>query len=167
MKMPQYICTIFFYNTTVAMDKNEEVIKLEPTDVQFFKQLLQIFIEVFNADPFEIPDERHLEELLKNDPLMVYVIQLDDEIIGGLTAYVLPAYHFKSSEVYIYDLAIKAKFQRRGFGTLLMAAIKDDCRKLGFKEIFVQADVVDDHALKFYRATGGNPESVVHFNYPL
>ncbi len=36
-----------------------------------------------------------------------------------------------------------------------------------FEDGFVQADLVDDYALDFYRSTGGMGGDVVHFSYPL
>lgn len=116
---------------------------------------------------FQVPDELYLQSLLENCRFMVYVIRRNDETVGGLTAYILPSYYFKSSEVYVYDLAITTRLQRQGLGTKLMSALKDDCKARGFKEVFVQADLADNHALEFYRRIGGNAESVVHFNYPI
>jgi ribosomal protein S18 acetylase RimI-like enzyme len=144
-----------------------KVIKLAASDVKLFKELLLVFEDVFEMKDFHAPDDLYLDGLLQNSRFMVYIIRRNGETVGGLTAYILPSYYFKTSEVYVYDLAINTQLQRRGLGTTLMSALKADCNALGFKEVFVQADLADTHALEFYRSTGGVAESVVHFNYPL
>ena len=149
------------------MDTITEVIKLKSTDLQFFKELLLVFEDVFEMENFMMPDEHYLSHVLNNNLFMVYVLRLNDTTVGGLTAYVLPSYYFNSSQVYIYDLAVRGEFQRKGFGRKIITTVKSDCKAMGFKEIFVQADQIDEHALEFYRGTGGNAERVVHFTYPL
>ena len=42
---------------------------------------------------------------------------LDNVVVGGLTAHVLPSAYSASAEVYIYDLGVKAEMQRKGIGT--------------------------------------------------
>ena len=98
---------------------------------------------------------------------VVFVARHGDTVIGGLTAYVLAGYYSESSEVYLYDLAVAASFQRKGIGRKLLQALTGFCRENNFREFFVQADEVDTHALEFYRSTGGRPEKVVHFTYPI
>ena len=92
---------------------------------------------------------------------------IDKKVVGGLTAHVLPLTYFPSSEVYVYDLAVETEFQRKGIGRQLINSLKEYRAGLHFKEVFVQADLEDGHALEFYRATGGMAESVVHFSYAL
>jgi ribosomal protein S18 acetylase RimI-like enzyme len=79
----------------------------------------------------------------------------------------MPSVYYPASEVYIYDLAVESAWQRKGIGRNLIAALKDYCKGLGCKYIFVQADLVDQHAIDFYRSTGGKQEDVVHFDYEL
>jgi ribosomal protein S18 acetylase RimI-like enzyme len=149
------------------MNEHTEMIKVTPHDLQLFKELLVVFGDVFEMKNFQIPDDTYLQQVLESSSFMVYVVRNHGKTVGGLTAYILPSYYFKSSEVYIYDLAIMKQFQRKGLGRKLMSVLKDDCKALGFKEVFVQADLVDSHALEFYRSIGGTAESVVHFYYPL
>jgi aminoglycoside 3-N-acetyltransferase I len=149
------------------MSENPKVLKVQPDDLQTFKELLLVFEQVFEMKMFKMPDDPYLLRLLDDRHFMVYVVRIEDVTVGGLTAYVLPSYYFKSSEVYVYDLAVMKQFQRKGLGRKIMSALKDDCKTLGFKEVFVQADLVDAHALEFYRSIGGRAESVVHFYYPL
>ena len=116
---------------------------------------------------FKIPAEKHLEGLLEKEDFMVFVALSGKQVVGGLTAYTLRPYYTEFPQVYIYDLAVKTEFQRQGIGKKLMAGIIDFCKVEGMDEIFVQADREDGHAIDFYRSTGGIPEDVIHFSYPL
>ena len=89
------------------------------------------------------------------------------KVVGGLTAFVLPKYYAKESEILLYDIAIKDEFQRKGLGTLLLDCLTEYCKEHKIKEVFVAAHKSDKHALDFYVSTGGKPEQVVHFNYDV
>jgi ribosomal protein S18 acetylase RimI-like enzyme len=141
--------------------------KLGPGDTDQFAALINVFEEVFGMENLLGTGPGYLESLLKKESFMVYVALFGERVIGGLTAYVLPSYYFQSSEVYIYDLAVDPVFRRKGTGRKLIEAVKADCRALGLREVVIQADGMDQHAIDFYHATGGKSADVVHFSYPL
>ena len=144
-----------------------KVKKLADSDLNQFKELIFLFEDVFEMKNFEMPVDDHLASLLKKDGFYVFVALVEGRVVGGLTAYTLERYYSTSPLVYIFDLAVRTEFQRRGIGRKLIAGINDFCREIGAEEVFVQADEVDLYALEFYRSTGGNAEKVVHFTYPL
>ncbi len=147
--------------------ENIEVLKLTGKDLDKFIQLIKLFETVFEMEDLQMPDNEYLRtQLLKSD-FLVFVVSAGNKVVGGLTAYTLNQYYSKAPQVYIYDLAVKSTMQRKGIGKLLIAAIIEYCRNIGVGEIFVQADKVDDHAIDFYRSTGGSEQEVIHFNYPL
>ena len=141
--------------------------KLSGQDLHHLIALIKVYETVFVMDNFKMPDPTYLNDLLKKDNVFFFVALLDGTVIGGLTAYVLPSPYFPSSEVYLYDLAVETAVQRKGVGKSLMTSLKNYCAGLGYKEVFVQADLVDQRAIDFYRATGGTPEDVIHFSYSL
>jgi aminoglycoside 3-N-acetyltransferase I len=141
--------------------------QLLPGDVAEFSQLVGVFAEVFGMNGFRLPDERYLGPLLAGPAFIVFVARAPDGVIGGLTAHVLPSYYVESSEVYVYDLAVRSEFQRKGVGRKLVEALAGYCRTHGFREFFVQADAPDEHALRFYSALGGIPQRVVHYNFQM
>ncbi len=59
---------------------------------------------------------------------------------------------------YIFDLAVDTKHQRKGIGKKIISAFNNFCKEKGFKEVFVQADRVDKHNVKFYRSTNPTEE---------
>ncbi|MFA5834164.1 MAG: GNAT family N-acetyltransferase [Bacteroidota bacterium] len=141
--------------------------KLNEQDLDRLTALIRVYENVFEMHNFSMPHTDHLQTLLTNGKIIFYTALLNNVVVGGLTAHILSSTYYPSSEVYIYDLAVRTEYQRKGIGKQLIASLKEYCTGLGIKEIFVQADVVDQHALDFYKATGGVAENVIHFSYSL
>jgi len=141
--------------------------KLTKDDYNYFSDLIGLFEDVFEMHNFKMPEEKYLRKLLSKENFFVFVALLENKVIGGLTAYTLDQYYSTKPLVYIFDLAVNREFQRQGIGKNLISKINTYCKEAGVEEVFVQADLVDDYALDFYRSTGGIPEDVVHFTYPL
>ncbi|QMU30317.1 GNAT family N-acetyltransferase [Adhaeribacter radiodurans] len=144
-----------------------EIKKLSNQDLDTFIELIRVFEDVFEMKNFVLPDHKHLQQLLAKDSFFVFVALENNKVVGGLTTYTLEQYYSILPVVYIYDLAVLTNYQRQGIGKLLIASLNVYCKEIGIQEVFVQADEIDDYALDFYRATGGTPEKVVHFTYPL
>ncbi|WP_221390223.1 GNAT family N-acetyltransferase [Dyadobacter sp. NIV53] len=148
---------------------NEDILiqRLHSKSIQHFTELIYVFEDVFEMKNFVIPNQRYLVQLLNEKNFHVFIALQKNKVIGGLTAYTLPAYYSESPSVYIYDLAVKTEFQRQGIGKMLITNVNDYCKSIGVEEVFVQADLEDAHAIEFYRSTGGLSENVIHFTYPL
>ena len=146
---------------------NLEFIKLAEDDLDAFIDLVTVFEEVFEMEHFRMPPRDYLQRLLRKENFSVFVVKLDGAVIAGLTAYTLDTYYSEGSYLYVYDLAVLAKHQRKGIGKKLMQAVVDHYRGTTVEEVFVQADLVDDYAVDFYRATGAREEQVVSFSYFL
>lgn len=144
---------------------NTTIKQLAADDLNEFSQMLRLFGEVFEMTDFKMPAKKHLKKLLHSKNFIAFIAIDDNVVVGGITAHILPSYYSESSEVYIYDLAVKTNFRRKGIGKNLLLALTAYCRENNYKAFFVQADEADSHALEFYSATGGLPEKVVHFNY--
>ena len=144
-----------------------EIKKLGHYDLNYFKDLIRVFEDVFEMEKFTMPDDDYLQQLLEKDSFLVFVALSEDKVVGGLTAYILQQYYSVRPLVYIYDLAVKTNYQRQGIGSILIAGITNYCRETGMEEVFVQADEEDGYALEFYHSTGATAEKVVHFYYPL
>jgi aminoglycoside 3-N-acetyltransferase I len=143
------------------------IAKLTPADYPLFEELLGVYKEAFGLRDPVWPPPAYLEHLL-NNPTMTFMVAIyRQKVIGGLTAYTLPSVYHQASEVYLYDLAVRNEWQRRGVGTSLLQQLIDYSTKLGIKEIFVQADSTDSHAIDFYKRNGGIPENVVHFSFHM
>jgi ribosomal protein S18 acetylase RimI-like enzyme len=143
------------------------IIKLGPEDLHQFTALINIFAAVFEMEDFILPSETHLEKVLQKEGFIIMVAITNEEVVGGLTAYTLPRYYAEAPILYIYDLGVLPSFQRKGIGKLLMKAILKEAKANGIEEVYVEADLEDDHAIEFYRSTGGVEKNVVMFDYNL
>lgn len=145
---------------------NLEIAKLTQNDIDDFCCLIRVFEEVFEWDNFVFPVKIHLQKVLASPMFMVFVAKADKQLAGGLTAYVLDSYNAEKPSAYIYDLAVLGSFQRQGIGKSLIITLNNYCKKNGFKEVYVQADIVDNHAVEFYRSTPISSElQAIHFTY--
>jgi len=151
--------------TKISM--NVEVKRLTKDDFPLFTKLIGLFHGVFAMNKIAPGKEPYLKSLLSNPTFIAYVVIQENEVLGGITAYELPMYYSECSEVFIYDLAVKSEFQRKGLGKKLLGTLSEYCINKGIHEIFVSANEEDKEALEFYRACGGKPEQVVHFNYVI
>jgi aminoglycoside 3-N-acetyltransferase I len=146
-------------------DEEITIKRLGPDDVKNFIGLIGLFHEVFETYETGTVDEPYLTRLLENPDFIAFAIFRNGNIAGGATAYMLPMYSSKSSELFIYDVAIHSDYQRSGLGKKLISTLKNFCQQNSIGEMFVPAHEDDIHALNFYKATGGKAERVVHFNY--
>lgn len=144
--------------------KSVQIKRLLELDLVHFQALINLFNAVFEEES-KVASETHLLKLLSNKTFIAFAALMDDEVVGGLTAYELPMYYADSSEVFLYDLAVKPEAQRMGIGRELIQALKAHCIQNGMKGFFVLAHEEDQHAIEFYYATGGKSEAVVNFVY--
>ncbi|GAB0157883.1 hypothetical protein CHRYSEOSP005_31730 [Chryseobacterium sp. Alg-005] len=144
-----------------------KISRLNPDNPEKLRLLEKLYVEVFEVENSQNPGLEYFKTLLKNDNFIYLIAENENEIIGGLTAYLMPSLH-GHLEVYVYDLAVKNNFQRRGVGTLLMQNIFETSKSMGATEVFLQADNIDEHALCFYRKLKGVPEEdITNFSYKL
>ncbi|WP_454966292.1 hypothetical protein [Arachnia propionica] len=92
------------------MRAREFGIKLIDADIEELKNLLDVFREVFDWGGRDHPDEEYLLRLLRDENLLVVVAKVGNEVVGGLTAYVLLGYEVASPGVYVHDLGVKKSF---------------------------------------------------------
>jgi aminoglycoside 3-N-acetyltransferase I len=141
---------------------------LHSSDIKDFKDLIDVFSQVFEMKNFSKPEPSHLQKVLDASGFFAFVAKKQGRVIGGFTVYVLEQYYSPRPLAYVYDLAVETDHQRQGVGKALIAYLKTYCQEKGFDEMFVQADKVDDYALDFYRSTSpDNEEETVTFSYLL
>lgn len=144
--------------------QNFEIRQLNKEDVHLFKKLVELFREVFEDDQPQLAGTGQSNPLQRPD-FIAYVILNEHGVIGGLTAYELANYYSGIPEIFIYDIAIKTAYQRKGLGKMLLREIMKYARYLGAKEVFVMAHAEDRQAVDFYTKAGGEGEAVVSFTY--
>jgi len=129
-------------------------------------ELLTVFGRAFDeeisyGDARPTPD--YLMKLLASDWFIAVTASVDQEIAGGIAAYVLPKFEQERSEIYIYDLAVASEHRRRGIATSLIREIRRIAASRGAYVVFVQADHGDLPAVSLYTKLGTR-EDVLHFD---
>src|ERR1041384_5421059 len=103
-----------------------EIKHLTKDDLSKFTSLINLFNTVFEEES-KIGSEANSLKLLNNKYFVALVALVENEVIGGLTAYELPMYYSNSSEIFLYDLAVKPEYQRMGLGKKLIQSLKSHC----------------------------------------
>lgn len=142
--------------------------KLSSNDSTDFQELVNVFGQVFERVSLPIPGEVQVQNLLTKSDFLAVVAKHENQVIGGLTAYVLAPYYTLRPSVYLYDLGVLSEFQRKGIGKALIEYLVTYGKAQGFDVVFVDAESEDTEAIKFYRATGIQSEvAVSQFTYSL
>ena len=137
--------------------------KLNPDELFEFKCLLDIFREVFEVEGVP-PGDNYLEALLADPDFLVFVVLQDQQVVGGLTVYVLKSYYAPRPVAYLYDVGVHPGYQGKGLGKLLMAEVVRYCKQQGFEHVYVEAEADDLEAVRFYRKTNASNElKAIHF----
>jgi ribosomal protein S18 acetylase RimI-like enzyme len=139
--------------------------RLRGGDTDAAIRLNALFAEAF-ADPASYepaPDRSYFADILGRDEVVALVAETDDELVGGLVAYVLPKLEQERSEIYLYDLAVAEHRRRQGIATALIDELGRIASAVGAWVIFVQADYGDEPAIALYEKLGTR-EDVMHFD---
>ncbi len=141
--------------------------RLGPGDEAVALELFAMMAAVFDEDDAgdEPLREADVRSLLRREGFWALAAREAGEVVGGLTAHVLPMTRSRSTELFIYDLAVRADRQRRGIGRALVTELRSLGEQAGIDTAFVPADDEDMHALEFYRAVGGVPSAVTFFTF--
>ncbi|AFY81859.1 GNAT family N-acetyltransferase [Oscillatoria acuminata] len=138
--------------------------RLTDGDRKLAKKLFTLMAEVFAEESEPLSDD-YLDSLLNRADFWAIAAFVDHDIVGGITAHTLPMIRSESSEVFIYDIAVRKDHQRQGIGRHLMTVLCESVATVGIRDLFVCADNEDIHALDFYQALGGVPSPVTLFTF--
>ncbi len=140
--------------------------RLQASDIDVMREMNTLFAEVFE-DPASyaarLPDDDYLGRLLGRDSFIALAAWHGGKLVGALAAYELVKYEQQRSEIYIYDLAVRAAFRRQGLASALIEALRPIAVAAGAWVIFVQADPPDLPAVALYDKFGIS-EDVLHFD---
>jgi aminoglycoside 3-N-acetyltransferase I len=145
-----------------------EVRILQANDVSLMRELNAVFGRAFNESEKyggEPPDDSYLAALLSRPNIVVIVAVEEGVVVGGLVTYELEKFESRTSEFYIYDLAVEERRRRRGIATACIQRLQAIAAERGAWAIFVQADRDDDDAIALYQKLGRR-EDVLHFDIP-
>ena len=144
------------------------ILRLQPGQVAQFRQMNQMFAEVFDdRDSYSAhpPSDSYLQGLLQKSHLIALAASQGETVVAGLVAYVLDKFEQERSEIYLYDLAVSEAHRRQGLARALIAELKKIAQELGAWVIYVQADKEDEDlpARRLYESMGER-EDVFHYD---
>lgn len=144
-------------------------IQLVTTNINDFKGLLDVFEEVFQWTNYRYPTDERLDLLLKNTNLLAVVAKIENQVVGGLTAYILHSYEVEKPSLYLHDLGVKECFQNQGIGKQLINYLIAYSKQNDFQDIFVSTEQEDNEdAIAFYRKTPFTDETkVLQYSFQL
>jgi aminoglycoside 3-N-acetyltransferase I len=145
------------------------VLRLTPANASLAQCMLDVFSEAFeDPDTYDRarPRPAYLQRLLGSDTFIALAAVQGDEVVGALAAYELHKIEQERSEIYIYDLAVRAPHRRRGLATALIRHLQELARQRGAWVVYVQADYGDEPAVALYTKLGVR-EDVMHFDLPV
>ena len=138
--------------------------RLHASDRLLAKRLFILMAQVFGERAEELSDS-YVDALLANEGFWALAAFVEEELVGGITAYTIPLTREQTSTLFVYDVAVRADHQRRGVGRELMRALEVEAVRHAIDEVFVLVDDADADALDFYRALGGLPAAVTMFDF--
>jgi aminoglycoside 3-N-acetyltransferase I len=133
---------------------NVVVKRLGSSDRAAARRLFSMLAESFDEKDGPLSDS-YVDQLLGRKDFWALAAVAGDDIIGGITAHSLPMTHQESSELFIFDVAVRSAYRRQGIGRRLVAALCMQASEAGIHKLFLAADNLDEHALQFYRRLGG------------
>jgi aminoglycoside 3-N-acetyltransferase I len=139
-------------------------IRLKPGDRDLARELFSLMAAAFEVECGALGDA-YVDRLLAREDFWAIAAFDGEQIIGGVTAHTLPMTRDESSEVFLYDIAVRSEHRRKGVGRRLVADLRERAAASGIGVMFVPADDEDVHALDFYRALGGAASPVTIFTF--
>src|SRR5579863_3062305 len=141
-----------------------QVTRLTSRDRGVARRLLATMAEVFGQGCESLRDD-YLDRILAREDFWAIAASVDDLIVGGLTAHTLPMTSSTSSEIFIFDIAVRSDYQRQGVGRRLLIDLRRRAAAGGISVLFVSVDNTDTDALDFYRALGGAASPVTLYTF--
>jgi aminoglycoside 3-N-acetyltransferase I len=143
-----------------------EIQRLGPGDEACARAMFATMAAVFGEGhgDQQLSDD-YVRRLLSRRDFWAVVALENGSVIGGITAHALPMTRDESTELFIYDLAVRADRQRMGVGRALVGELLALAAAAGIQVSFVPADDEDSEAIQFYRACGGEASPVTFFTF--
>jgi len=113
-------------------------------------------------------DSRLLEEFLADERHHL-AVAVDDEMVVGKASAVHYVHPDKRPQMFINEVGVAPRYQRRGLGRRLVQALLDEAKRLGCTEAWVLADSTNEPARALYRAVGGEEaaQPSIMYTFPV
>jgi aminoglycoside 3-N-acetyltransferase I len=132
--------------------------RLQANDVDAVQAVRQLYAHAFELPELEPVPEGHLQSLLSNPAVTIWVARAQGQVVGAITTYTLPMVHSVRPLVYWYDVAVHEAWRRQGVATQLaeyvFATVRAEAAPGTAVEFLVQTEADDDPARLLYLKLG-------------
>ncbi|WP_147803930.1 GNAT family N-acetyltransferase [Alkalicoccus halolimnae] len=133
------------------------------------RKLNELYAEAFEEEEMyrgNKPSDLYLKKLLSKEGIIVCTATSGEQVVGGLTAYTMDKLEEETLEMYVYDLAVDARFRRRKIATRLLELLLEEAKRLDASAVFIQAEQDDAPAVALYESMGER-ETAYHYDIYL
>ena len=138
--------------------------RLAAGDRELARATFAMMAAVFDEPTRPLPDD-YVDALLARADFWALAAVEGDEPLGGITAHVIPMTRSPSSELFVYDVAVREDRQRRGIGRAMLVELTALAARAEIESVFVAVADEDVHAMDFYRGVGGAESPVTMFSF--
>ena len=143
-----------------------QIKRLGAKDNRIAKELFHLFQREDGKKPQPLRPA-YLSKLLRRTSFFVLVAYKNKKLAGGLTAYGLPMYKNRSSEMFLFEIGVKTQFRQQGIARLLIEQLQELALKKKMKLIFVLTSLDNLPAQKLYESVGGVLQKDIFYLIPL
>ena len=144
-----------------------ELKSLTSRDLSLASELIRLWIEVDELQSAQVPSIQYLRNQLSDERFHVIVALDGQKVIGGITGYELKMFGRESTEMFLYEIGVEKKYQRKGVARSLIEELRAICHDRGITEMFVVTSSNNEPAIQLYKKTGGELETAPIFTYSL
>jgi len=112
--------------------------------------IMDIELKIFPKDAFSRNSYRNL---MKNDNALIYMVMMDDKIVGHGTA-MLTLLRNKKKKGRIYSIGVLKEYRRQGVAKRLLRVMEDWLIQNKAEYITLETHEHDSHVIKFYEKSG-------------
>lgn len=141
--------------------------KLKNNDVELAKQLIEEWHTDDGVQQVIYPREKYLSRMLGKKSFHAYIAMVQEQVVGGLTAYEMDMFDAEESEMFLFEIGVNKEYRQQGIATALIEALKQTCHEKHIRIIFVATSLDNKAAKQLYAATGGNLEIIPWYTYEL
>ena len=120
-------------------------------------------------DVFDEPVQPALAAAYLAHPDNLLAVALEDGIVVGMASAIAYLHPDKPLQLFVNEVGVASRAQRRGIGRALLDAIVERGRAMGCKEAWVATEVSNTAARALYVAAGGaeDPDHAVVYTWKL
>lgn len=131
---------------------NKDNLRIRPVEASHIGDLIRISEET-NLSPWSA--EGYLEEMKNPAAIMLRLVDEENAIVGFVVGRIVLGGEIETRrDAEIYNIAVTAQNQRKGFGQRLFDEFAVKCRKSQVASIWLEVRESNERAIKFYEKNG-------------